>query len=45
MARYVIQHKINAVAALKDFTEQGYYYSEEQSKPTHLVFLRDHPED
>lgn len=45
MARYVIQNKIDSVEALKDFTEQGYYYSAEQSKPTHLVFLRDHAED
>ena len=45
MARYVIQHKIDSVEALKDFTEQGYYYSTEQSKPNHLVFLRDQPED
>lgn len=45
MARYVIQHKIDSVEALKAFTEQGYYYSAEQSKPEHLVFLRDHPED
>lgn len=45
MARYVIQHKIDSVDALKNFTEQGYYYSAEQSKPDHLVFLRDQPED
>lgn len=45
MARYVIQNKIDSVEALKDFTEQGYYYSAEQSKPTHLVFLRDYDED
>ncbi len=45
MARYVIQHKIDSVEALKNFTEQGYYYSAEQSKPDHLVFLRDQPED
>lgn len=44
MARYVIQNKIDTVEALKDFTEQGYYYSQEQSKPNHLVFLRDQPE-
>lgn len=44
MARYVIQHKIDTVEALHDFTEQGYYYSAEQSKPNHLVFLRDQPE-
>lgn len=45
MARYVIQHKVDSLSALKDFTEQGYYYSAEQSKANHLVFLRDHPED
>src|SRR5699024_5922142 len=44
MARYVIQHKIDTVEALHDFNEQGYYYSAEQSKPNHLVFLRDQPE-
>lgn len=45
MARYVIQNKIDSVEALKNFTVQGYYYSAEQSKSDHLVFLRDHPED
>jgi len=45
MARYVIQHKIDSVEALKDFTEQGYYYSTEQSKPDHLVFLRDQAQE
>ncbi len=45
MARYVIQHQVSTVNALKDFNEQGYYYSPEHSKPEHLVFLRDHPED
>ncbi len=45
MARYVIQHKIDSVEALKDFTEQGYYYSAEQSKPDHLVFLRDQAQE
>ena len=45
MARYVIQHKIDSVEALKNFTEQGYYYSTEQSKPDHLVFLRDQAQE
>ncbi len=45
MARYVIEHKIDSVAALRNFNTQGYYYSAEQSKPEHLVFLRDQPED
>ncbi len=44
MARYVIKNKINSLDALKNFTEQGYYFSAEQSKPNHLVFLRDQPE-
>lgn len=44
MARYVIEQQIDSVAALKNFNAQGYYYSAEQSKPNHLVFLRDHPE-
>ena len=45
MARYVIQNKVESIEALKSFSLQGYYYSAEQSKPDHLVFLRDHPED
>lgn len=45
MARYVIQNKVESIEALKSFNLQGYYYSAEQSKPDHLVFLRDHPED
>src|SRR5690606_7445428 len=35
MARYVIEHKIDSVAALRNFNSQGYYYSAEQSKPEH----------
>lgn len=45
MARYVIENKIDSVAGLRKFNTQGYYYSAEQSKPEHLVFLRDQPED
>lgn len=45
MARYVIKNKIDSVAGLRKFNTQGYYYSAEQSKPEHLVFLRDQPED
>lgn len=44
MARYVIQNRIDSVAGLRDFAVDGYYYSEEQSSPNHLVFLRDHTE-
>lgn len=45
MARYVIENKIDSVAGLRKFNTQGYYYCAEQSKPEHLVFLRDQPED
>jgi len=45
MARYVIKNKVDSVADLKHFSEQGYYFSDEQSKPNHLVFLRDQAED
>ena len=44
MARYVIQNRIESVAQLRDFDVDGYRYSEEQSSPNHLVFLRDHAE-
>lgn len=44
MARYVIKERITDPAGLKDFSDQGYRYSAEHSKPDSLVFLRDHPE-
>ncbi|MNP20647.1 hypothetical protein D3C76_1132270 [compost metagenome] len=43
MSRFVIEQRINDPEQLKAFDVQGYYYSAEQSKPDHLVFLRDHP--
>ncbi len=43
MSRFVIQERINDPERLKQFDVQGYRYSAEQSKPDHLVFLRDHP--
>jgi len=45
MSRFVIQQRISDPEQLKQFDVQGYYYSAEQSKPDHLVFLRDHPSD
>jgi len=45
MSRFVIQERINDPEQLKRFDVQGYCYSAEQSKPDHLVFLRDHPAD
>ncbi|MGC3894237.1 peroxide stress protein YaaA [Pseudomonas urmiensis] len=44
MSRFVIQERINDPEQLKQFDVQGYYYSAEQSKTDHLVFLRDHSE-
>ncbi|WP_459207897.1 peroxide stress protein YaaA [Pseudomonas sp. MLB6B] len=41
MSRFVIQQRIEDPQQLQGFDEQGYYYSAEQSKPDHLVFLRD----
>ncbi len=43
MSRFVIQQRINDPDQLKQFDVQGYYYSADQSKADHLVFLRDHP--
>ncbi|MDO7903076.1 peroxide stress protein YaaA [Pseudomonas sp. K1(2024)] len=44
MSRFVIQERIADPEQLKGFDVQGYYYSAEQSRPDHLVFLRDQPE-
>ena len=40
MARYIVDHKINAVSALKGFDLQGYSFREELSIPEKLVFVR-----
>ncbi|MEN5142241.1 peroxide stress protein YaaA [Pseudomonas juntendi] len=45
MSRFVIQQRISDPQQLKQFDVQGYYYSAEQSKADHLVFLRDHPSE
>ena len=42
MSRFVIKERINTPEQLKQFDEQGYSFSAEQSKPDLLVFLRDH---
>ena len=42
MSRFVIKERINNPDHLKQFDEQGYRFSAEQSKPNLLVFLRDH---
>ena len=45
MSRFVIKERINNPEQLKQFDEQGYRFSAEQSKPDLLVFLRDHAEE
>jgi len=42
MSRFVIKERINNPDHLKQFDDQGYRFSAEQSKPDLLVFLRDH---
>ncbi|WP_261816680.1 peroxide stress protein YaaA [Vibrio gallicus] len=41
MAKYIIQHRINSVDALKQFDSAGYYYCESESTATQLVFKRE----
>lgn len=40
MARYVAQHKVQKVAGLKDFAEDGYAFDKAASSATSLVFRR-----
>ncbi|MEP2717869.1 peroxide stress protein YaaA [Pseudophaeobacter sp.] len=40
MARYVIQHRVNEVAALQEFDTGGYVYQPQLSEPMKPVFLR-----
>ena len=41
----MIDEKIHDPAQLKGFDRQGYRYSTDDSRPDHLVFLRDQPAD
>ena len=41
MARYIMQNQVSEVAQLQAFDSAGYRFSEELSKGTELVFLRD----
>lgn len=43
MSRYVIKERIEQPEQLKEFTYDGYRYSQNASSPEHLVFLRDNP--
>ncbi|WP_428772971.1 peroxide stress protein YaaA [Vibrio sp.] len=42
MARYIIDNQVDSVAQLTQFDTDGYYFVEQQSTPTELVFQRDH---
>lgn len=41
MARYIIENRIGSVADLTKFDVAGYYFVEEESTPTDLVFKRE----
>ena len=41
MARYIIENRISSVAELTKFDTAGYYFVEEDSTPTELVFKRE----
>lgn len=41
MARYIIENRIESVADLTKFDVAGYYFVEEESTPTDLVFKRE----
>lgn len=41
MARYIIENRIQSVADLTKFDTSGYYFVEEESTPTELVFKRE----
>lgn len=41
MARYIIENRIESVADLTKFDTAGYYFVEEESTPTDLVFKRE----
>lgn len=40
MAAWIIRERVDTLKGLKDFAEEGYRYSEEQSEPDRPVFLR-----
>lgn len=41
MARYIIENRIESVADLTQFDTAGYYFVEDESTPTELVFKRE----
>ena len=43
MARYIIDHRVSSLKALREFDVAGYYFSESQSRGDSWVYLRDKP--
>jgi cytoplasmic iron level regulating protein YaaA (DUF328/UPF0246 family) len=43
MARHIIDNRVSSLKALKEFSAEGYYFSEAQSRGDNWVFLRDQP--
>jgi cytoplasmic iron level regulating protein YaaA (DUF328/UPF0246 family) len=43
MARYIIDNRVSTLKALREFSEEGYYFCEAQSRGDNWVFLRDKP--
>jgi cytoplasmic iron level regulating protein YaaA (DUF328/UPF0246 family) len=43
MARYIITNRVSTLKALREFSEEGYYFCEAQSRGDNWVFLRDKP--
>ncbi|MBU2896575.1 peroxide stress protein YaaA [Vibrio hepatarius] len=41
MARYIIENRIDSVVSLTKFEASGYYFVEQESSPTELIFKRD----
>ena len=41
MARYIIERRITRLAELTTFNTAGYFFAEEESTPTELVFKRE----
>ncbi len=43
MARHIIDNRVSTLKALREFSSEGYYFSESQSRGDNWVFLRDKP--
>lgn len=41
MARHIVRNRIETIKGLKEFSDEGYYFSKDRSSRDNLVFLRD----